>query len=278
MSITAQINHQHPMDIKFVQFPGGERHVQISSHLDATVESIQIRAHILTSDDLMDYLLLEDAIIQALPQVRLDVEMPYLPYARQDRVCATGQAFSLGVMTKLLKLHPKHTLVVWDCHSAVGLELTGAHNIEPALIIQSSPELSAELQGEHSVLICPDKGALPRCTAIAADLNVKRVVRCEKIRDPVTGHILRTEVLADDLNGVTAVITDDICDGGMTFIGIAQALRQMGCTRIVLYVTHGIFSRGLSVFDGLVDHIYTTNSFPQRPAEQLSVIDFQYSA
>jgi ribose-phosphate pyrophosphokinase len=29
----------------------------------------------------------------------------------------------------------------------------------------------------------------------------------------------------------------------------------------MLYVTHGIFSRGLGVFEGLIDQIFTTDSF-----------------
>ena len=78
-----------------------------------------------------------------------------------------------------------------------------------------------------------------------------------------------------NLKGKIAIISDDICDGGMTFIGIAKALRALNCEHIVLYVTHGIFSKGLSVFDGLIDQIFTTTSFKQTPHDKLTVIDFQ---
>jgi ribose-phosphate pyrophosphokinase len=37
---------------------------------------------------------------------------------------------------------------------------------------------------------------------------------------------------------------------------------------VSLFITHGIFSKGLEVFEGLIDAIYTTDSF--RAAEEFS--------
>lgn len=74
----------------------------------------------------------------------------------------------------------------------------------------------------------------------------------------MTGKILGTHVHATDLSGLAAVITDDICDGGATFIGIAKELRRLNCHKVVLYVTHGIFSKGIEV---LMDCL--TNYLPQ---------------
>jgi ribose-phosphate pyrophosphokinase len=42
-----------------------------------------------------------------------------------------------------------------------------------------------------------------------------------------------------------------------------------------LYVTHGIFSKGLAVFDGLVDQVFTSNSLPQAKSNKLNIINFQ---
>jgi ribose-phosphate pyrophosphokinase len=51
------------------------------------------------------------------------LELAYLPYARQDRVCAVGQAFSLQLIASILAIHPKEQVVVWDVHSPVAKEL-----------------------------------------------------------------------------------------------------------------------------------------------------------
>ncbi len=58
------------------------------------------------------------------------------------------------------------------------------------------------------------------------------------------------------------------------FIGIAKELRRLNCHKVVLYVTHGIFSKGIEVFNGLLDQLFTSDSFPQQPSDKISVIAF----
>lgn len=286
--MTAQAN----VPIEFLQFSGGERHIQLQPELLNQLQAdTQIKASLQNSTDVMDYLLLENVLLQQ--STRLSVEIPYFPYARQDRVCAQGQAFSLDLMTKLLNSNSekfagqRQKIVVWDCHSQVTLELLRKNtsfqeviNIEPIEIIQQSPALMQILSADNTVLICPDAGAIQRTQTITNGINPQRqqaieVIRCEKKRDPNTGKISTTAVNSPDLRGKTAVITDDICDGGATFIGIAKQLRSLNCQNIILYVTHGIFSKGLAVFDGLIDQVFTSSSLVQAEPSKLNIINFQ---
>ena len=43
-----------------------------------------------SSHDVMDYLLLENILLTQ--GLTIDLEVPYFPYARQDRICAVGHA------------------------------------------------------------------------------------------------------------------------------------------------------------------------------------------
>lgn len=177
--------------------------------------------------------------------------------------------------------------MVWDCHSPKTIELLRKNtnfqeviNIEPIEIIQQSSTLMQILSADNTVLICPDAGAIQRTQAIANGINSQRqqaidIIHCEKQRDPNTGKIRAIAVDSPDLTGKTAVITDDICDGGATFIGIAEQLRSLNCQNIILYVTRH-FSKGLAVFDGLVDQVFTSNSLPQAKSNKLNIINFQY--
>lgn len=276
-----QIIKQNGMAIpyKTISFAGGERHIQLEDCTALNNTGLTIRASLTSSDDVMDLLLIENALRYTFGQDTLiNIEIPYLPYARQDRVCVTGQAFSMEVMANLLKTMHPNRLITWDCHSDVGIQLSQAHNVKPASIISSDAALLDLLKQPQSVLVCPDKGAIARCQDIHQSLGLlNEMVFCEKQRDPVTGKIHHTEVLSDDLSGQCAVISDDICDGGYTFIKIAEQLRAKNVQRIVLFVTHGIFSKGLAVFDGLIDEVITTNSLPQQPHPALRVITFNYS-
>lgn len=274
--ITDQDNQ--PIATKAITFSGGERHVQLLNNGKPRATRLSICSTINNAEALVELFLLINALRHEYGQdIPIRVEIPYLPYARQDRVCAPGQAFSLEVIAKWLTDLKLEQLVTWDCHSQVGIDLTGAINVEPAQIIASDPAFTQQLKDKNSVLICPDKGALNRCQKIVDTLNLGSMVCCEKRRDPATGAIVRTEVLADDLSGKTAIITDDICDGGFTFIKIAEQLKALNAQRIILFVTHGIFSKGLDVFDGLIDEIYTTQSFEQQPNKMLTVINYTYN-
>jgi len=255
MNILIKTMEGKNIDCESFSFSGGERHIQIKKMPLDTSKEFNIKAVINSSDDLLDLLLINNGLCNHYKEkVIINLEIPYMPYARQDRVCAIGQAFSMELMAQLLNILNLKRLVTWDCHSQVGLDLTGAVNISSTEIIQASDELVTILQSKDSVLICPDNGALARCEQLQATLNISEMVRCEKRRDPATGRITHTDVLVEDLSGKTAVITDDICDGGYTFIKIAEQLKEKNVDKVVLYVTHGIFSKGLEVFDGLVDY------------------------
>ena len=267
------------LELSFVQFSGGERHVQLGPFKNGGI--FVIRADLRSSNDVFDLLLTADALTQKFENCELYVEVPYLPYARQDRVCAPGQAFALKVMADQLALMKNvKKIAIWDCHSAVGVDLTGAINVPAEDIIKTNHELSTLIMGLNSVVICPDKGAVQRTrnivNAFEKDFQPEPIVYCEKVRDPATGQITHTDVKVDSLEGRIAIITDDICDGGYTFIKVAEQLKAKGASQVILFVTHGIFSKGLDVFDGLIDHVFTTPSFEHKADPRLTVIPYTF--
>jgi len=86
------------------------------------------------------------------------------------------------------------------------------------------------------------------------------IIECSKRRDVRTGKIEETVVhYRPEFHGRNCVMVDDICDGGKTFIEIAKKLKEKNCGKIFLVVTHGIFSKGMSVFRGLIDEVHTPN-------------------
>lgn len=272
-------NDKNVLEVSFVQFSGGERHVQLGNFENRGIYIL--RADLRGANDVFDLLLTADALNQKFENCELFIEVPYLPYARQDRVCAPGQAFSLKVMAGLFgQIENVKKLVVWDCHSPVGVDLTGAQNVAAQDIIKINPELSALIMDLNSVIICPDKGAIGRTqevvNAFEKDFQNDPIVYCEKVRDPATGQITHTDVRVENLKGRTAIITDDICDGGYTFIKIAEQLKAKGANEVILFVTHGIFSKGLDVFDGLIDRVFTTDSFEHAPDPRLAVIPYAF--
>lgn len=232
------------------KFSGGEVHVRLEP---LQCGAITIVAHLHSSDDVFALLLLTDAARrQGVEKIHLF--MPYLPYARQDRVCATGEPLSLRVMCDLINAQRYDSVEVWDVHSDVATAL-----LDRVSNVHCSTFLGPCLTNAP-VLVAPDSGALKKIAACAKKYGL-RYVRADKSRNPATGAITGTVVYSDHIGDKDFLIVDDICDGGRTFIELAQQLRPLTTGKVNLYITHGIFSRGTNVFDGLIDHVYVANPF-----------------
>ena len=92
------------------------------------------------------------------------------------------------------------------------------------------------------------------------------LIYATKQRDTRTGALSNVEIHTGgvDLGSRTILVVDDICDGGGTFLLLAEALRKAGIHNdLELYVTHGIFSKGTDALYKSYCPIYTTNSFFQ---------------
>ena len=125
--------------------------------------------------------------------------------------------------------------------------------------------------GNQVLLISPDGGALKKIYKVSEYLGGVEVVECSKSRDVKTGKLSGFKVYSDDLEGKDCLIVDDICDGGGTFIGLAEELKNKNAGNLYLAVSHGIFNKGfesLSVFK----KIFTTNSFKDIVNDKVEVL------
>lgn len=248
---------------KAFKFSGGEIQVKLDDAETASNSRyIKITARLKSSDDIMELILLVDAIRRSgsgFPQA-IDLICPYLPYARQDRVMTPGESLSLRVMCELINNLNFNSVEVWDAHSEVALALLNrSRNVHQSeFVLEAADE--AELLGGKVIVVAPDSGALKKVLGVAKRLDTT-YIRADKTRDVKTGAITGTVVYSDPVGDQNLMIVDDICDGGRTFIELAKVLRPLTTGKIFLYVTHGIFSQGLDVFNGLIDHIYTANLF-----------------
>lgn len=248
-------------------FPGGEVSVRLDPFNPGFYDpkgTITLTARLRNSEDIMKLALLKDALSHKDGNpVRLF--MPYVPYGRQDRVCNEGESFSLKVFAEMLNAMRFSEVVIFDPHSDVTPALIDRVKvISQKDIIHHWPDLINRIQF-GTIIVSPDAGANKKIGDIAAYLGHTNFIRADKLRDLSTGKIKETIVYADDLKDKMIVILDDICDGGKTFTELATVLKAKGAAKVVLYVTHGIFSKGLdTLYSGGIDEIWTTNSIFDR--------------
>lgn len=165
--------------------------------------------------------------------------MPYIPYARYDRAMFQHDAFSLKLFTNILNILKFDEIVVHDPHSEISNALID--NLTIVYQHECFKDVMDAYNTKFDVIVSPDIGAMKKASKIAMMTN-KPIIMSNKVRDVTTGHILLTEVFGD-VEGKICMIPDDICDGGATFILLAQELKKRGATEVYLYVTHGIFSK-----------------------------------
>ena len=195
--------------------------------------------------------------------------LPYLPGARMDRGIPDGSAVYAWFL--LNDVNPQQ-IITLDPHSERALTFYRNKDYDKAnftftvfpveriirKVIQDASR-DSKPNAEYVGVIAPDKGAHDRAKAAAEVMGVP-VYTGGKTRDFATGKLTGFH-MEDELPAEgKLLIVDDICDGGGTFNGLAEAT-GLPKERLDLWVTHGIFSKGLSDLRKHFGVIHTTNSY-----------------
>lgn len=266
-----------------IKFPGGELHVRVKEDVMAAVSDIQtvsVTARITNAEKLIETFLVIDAVRQESGR-EITLILPYLPYARADRRFSAGDCFGIASFARLINSADVMTFTL-DAHSAAGLvhfehirDLPSTRFIEHAYEqfksdhIQTksgadsnkneSSKSEEDVTLEDVTLLFPDKGARERYAS--AGEQFAKVLHCSKERDLLTGKLKGFKVPEKaEFTTRKVLIVDDICDGGGTFTGIADGLKEYELD-LALYVTHGLFSKGMGELNKHFSHVFTTNSF-----------------
>lgn len=193
--------------------------------------------------------------------------LPYIPGARQDRSNPKGDvAFMLNTIGRLINSYNFETVLVADPHSRVAGDVI-KNMVEYPLI-----KMYEKLPGEYYRVIAPDKGATRRATnaSVFCKTESLAVVFADKTRSVVDGSLTGFNVEVEA--GKHYIVVDDICDGGGTFVGLGEKIREQNATAD-LFVTHGIFSKGTSELRKHYKTIYTTNTRDISDRNRVEVID-----
>jgi ribose-phosphate pyrophosphokinase len=111
------------------------------------------------------------------------------------------------------------------------------------------------------VVVSPDVGGTRRARAVAKILDAPfAIVDKRRPRDDVT-EILN---VIGDVDGMNAVVVDDLISTGSTLVGVAHALVENGARTVDVLATHGVFSDGAvqRLAQAPIDQIVVTDSIP----------------
>ncbi|BDZ48989.1 hypothetical protein GCM10025867_12300 [Frondihabitans sucicola] len=238
-------------------FPAGEAHIKVINENDHKGPLTETFTLIGTdANDLIMLGMWADAVRQR--GARSVAFIPYLPGARQDR----GLPFGAKVYADIINGFHLDQVVAFDPHSPVIVGL-----IDNLTVVDSAQLVRRHVVGRadsdvrpqrYAGIIAPDKGAVARAQAVATIAHLP-LYRAEKHRNPDTGKLggFTCEELPETGR---FLVVDDICDGGGTFMGLAEAT-GLPRERLGLYVSHGVFSGRAPALAEHFGEVVTTDSY-----------------
>lgn len=215
-------------------FPDGELYIR----LEGTVESDEVVV-VQTTNYPQDTRLIQLALITDAAKrhgaKKVTAVVPYLAYARQDKIFLQGEAISIETIARMLRAAGVDSLVTVNVHQEKVLERFPF----PALNLSAIPLLAEHFKKQGftgTFALAPDRGAI----YIAEQANTilgGGYGYLEKHRDRYTGQV-SVERGAFDVAGKNVIIFDDIISTGSTIVAAAKILKELGAKDVYAACVH----------------------------------------
>ncbi|MBI5966677.1 MAG: ribose-phosphate pyrophosphokinase [Deltaproteobacteria bacterium] len=209
--------------------------------------------------NLMELLIMIDALKRASAN-RITAVIPYYGYARQDRKVSPRAPITAKLVADLITATGAHRVLTMDLHAG---QIQGFFNI-PVDHLFAAPVLLEYIRSrfhDHLVIVSPDSGGVERARAFGKRLKASLAI-IDKRRD--SPNVAKFMNIIGEVEGLQAVILDDIVDTAGTLVEAASALASNGAARVVACCTHPVLS-GQAVkrlSESVIEEIAITNTIP----------------
>lgn len=256
--------------IEIKKFPNGECLIN-SENFKFKSCANEIRVNFENDEDTTHLIFLKGHLDEL--KVKCNLILPYMPYSRMDRTEGMT-VFTLKHLCRLINNLNFESVTIYEPHSDVSTAL-----LDRVRVVDMSETLAKELleelkdEKEDVYLVYPDAGAAKR---YGKQIGYEKILTASKDRDFKTGYIKSLQINGNiESKSFKAIIVDDLCSKGGTFMLTASKLRDMGATEIYLVVTHceNTIFQGELLSSDLITKIYTTNSILNKDHEKIKVYE-----
>jgi ribose-phosphate pyrophosphokinase len=229
-----------PMGMASVgEFSDGETAVEISENVRGKDVFIIQPTCVPTNDNLMELLVMIDAIKRASSD-RITAVIPYFGYARQDRrVRSQRVPITAKVVANMLTSVGVDRVLTVDLHAD---QIQGFFEC-PVDNVYASPILMGDIwkrKYPNMIVVSPDVGGVVRARAVAKQLDDTELAIIDKRRpQPNMAQVMH---VIGDIEGKTCIIVDDMVDTAGTLCQAALALKKRGAIGVHAYCTHPVLS------------------------------------
>jgi len=239
-------------------FPDGENYIRLEGKVqDEHVVIVQ------TTSPPQDKSLMQLAFIADAAKRngarKVTVVVPYLAYARQDKIFLQGENISVETVGNMLAAAGINELITVNIHQENAL----AKFPFPARSLSAIPlivEYFIKKGIRKAFALSPDKGAL-HIAQQAQQVLGGESGHLDKQRDRYTGQTNQTG-RGLNVKGKTVIIFDDIISTGGTIVGAAKILRELGAAHVFTACVHALLVGDAEkrILDAGVEEIVGTDS------------------
>jgi ribose-phosphate pyrophosphokinase len=226
--------------VELTRFADGELRPWIEEDVrDKTVFVLESFSYPM-DEHIMEMVLMGDAIRRGAPETMIAV-VPYLGYARQDKLHRSGEPVSARVIAKFLEVSKYKEVITVDLHNDA---IVGFFQV-PVTHLSALDLLAAEVKKNiplrNSIVVSPDVGGTKRARNLAYALDLPIIVM-EKKRYLDRHDVTESYEIIGTVKGKTAIIIDDIISTGGTVADSAKSLKEAGATSVIVLATHGVLA------------------------------------
>ncbi len=179
--------------------------------------------------NLMELLVMIDALVRA-SAASITAVIPYYGYARQDRKTQPRDPIVAKLVANLLAAAGADRVLTMDLHAG---QIQGFFDI-PVDNLKALPILADHFAHKglnNIVVVSPDVGGVARAREFSERLHAPLAIIDKRRPRPNVAEAMH---VIGDVEGMTAILIDDIVDTGGTLVQAAEALLARGakkCTR-----------------------------------------------
>ena len=256
----AELLGTEAVPLVFKTYPDGESYVR----LEGTVQNEEV-AIVQTTSPPQDTRLMQLALIADAAKrhgaEKVTAVVPYLAYARQDKVFLQGEALSIEAIARMLKAAGVDSLITVNVHQAKVLAKFPfpAKTISAILLLA---EYFKQKGFEKTFALAPDDGALWLVEEAKAVLGGE-CGYLEKQRDLYTGQIsMKKKTL--NVHAKNVIIFDDVISTGGTVALAAKNMRELGADKVYVACVHPLLIGDAEkrILESGVEEIIGTDSVP----------------
>ncbi|HLD55697.1 MAG TPA: ribose-phosphate diphosphokinase [Candidatus Nanoarchaeia archaeon] len=256
--LTESVKHLKIPSVKVEKklFTEGELYIRIRENLEN--KPLIIISNI-TTDNFLEFLFIVDAAKRAKAKIK-KIIIPFMSYARQDKVYNLGESVSGAVICSVLK-NLKIPIKIIDIHNTDLIQDFGFENFS------FLPRLLTEIPKKNYTIVSPDFGGKGRAKIIADILGSPLVIIKKTRKD----HILMQ--LKEKLPDKNILIVDDMISTGTTLIKASKLLKKAGAKEIYCISTHGLFVDDAKnkLQKSFIKKIFVSNTLNVQGSKQISV-------